>query len=116
MGSTVCFDDAWTAAFRALGKSPTGWTTFLPANFLVGILYGLVVRASPAQVWQRPESCFACGAGSMGGLLGDSADGHRADGSVPQQPFGHGHRAGPGGCESGGAAGGLALPGAVLEL
>jgi hypothetical protein len=34
----VYFDDAWTAAFRALGKNPTGWSTFIPANFLVGIL------------------------------------------------------------------------------
>ena len=37
-GHRVYFDDAWTAAFRALGKSPTGWSTFIPANFLVGIL------------------------------------------------------------------------------
>ena len=34
----VYFDDAWTAAFRALGKTPTGWSTFIPANFFVGIL------------------------------------------------------------------------------
>lgn len=32
------FDDAWTAAFRALGNSPTGWSDFIPANFLVEIL------------------------------------------------------------------------------
>jgi hypothetical protein len=31
-------DEAWRAAFAALGKSPTGWTTFIPANFWVGIL------------------------------------------------------------------------------
>jgi len=31
-------DAQWTAAFAALGKSPTGWTTFIPANFLVGII------------------------------------------------------------------------------
>src|ERR1017187_1832152 len=37
-GHRVYFDDAWTAAVRALGKSPTGWSTFIPANFLVGIL------------------------------------------------------------------------------
>jgi hypothetical protein len=37
-GHRVYFDDAWTAAFRALGKTPTGWSTFIPANFLVGIL------------------------------------------------------------------------------
>lgn len=30
----------WTAAFAALGKSPTGWAwaTFIPSNFLVGII------------------------------------------------------------------------------
>ena len=37
-GHRVLLDDAWTAAFRALGKNPTGWSTFIPANFLVGIL------------------------------------------------------------------------------
>jgi hypothetical protein len=37
-GHRVLLDDAWTAAFRALGKIPTGWTTYIPANFLVGIL------------------------------------------------------------------------------
>ena len=31
-------DAQWTAAFAALGKTPTGWTTFIPANFLVGII------------------------------------------------------------------------------
>lgn len=34
----VLLDEAWTAAFRALSKTPTGWATFIPANFLVGIL------------------------------------------------------------------------------
>jgi hypothetical protein len=33
----VLLDQAWTAAFRALGKTPTGWATFIPANFFVGI-------------------------------------------------------------------------------
>ncbi len=28
---------AWTAAFAALGRTPTGWMTFIPSNFLVGI-------------------------------------------------------------------------------
>lgn len=31
-------DAQWTAAFAALGKTPTGWTTFIPANFLVGVI------------------------------------------------------------------------------
>jgi hypothetical protein len=34
----VFLDDAWASAFRALGKTPTGWSTFIPANFVVGIL------------------------------------------------------------------------------
>ena len=33
----ILLRDAWTAAFNALGKNPTGWSTFIPANFLVGI-------------------------------------------------------------------------------
>jgi hypothetical protein len=37
-GHRVYLDDAWTAAFRALGKTPTGWSAFIPANFFVGIL------------------------------------------------------------------------------
>ncbi len=32
----VVLQDRWTAAFAALGKRPTGWATFIPANFLVG--------------------------------------------------------------------------------
>ena len=31
----VLFNNAWTAAFRALGKTPTGWGAFIPANFFV---------------------------------------------------------------------------------
>jgi hypothetical protein len=37
-GHRVLLDDAWTAAFRALGKTPTGWSTFIPGNFMVGIV------------------------------------------------------------------------------
>jgi hypothetical protein len=37
-GHRVYLDDAWTGAFRALGKTPTGWSAFIPANFFVGIL------------------------------------------------------------------------------
>ena len=37
-GHRVYLDDAWTAAFRTLGKTPKGWSTFIPANFFVGIL------------------------------------------------------------------------------
>jgi len=34
----LLLDAQWTAAFAALGKTPTGWATFIPANFLVGII------------------------------------------------------------------------------
>ena len=34
----IYLDDAWSAAFRALGKTPTGWSAFIPGNFLIGIL------------------------------------------------------------------------------
>jgi hypothetical protein len=40
----VLLDPQWTAAFAALGKIPTGWTTFIPSNFLVGI-FGVWVYA-----------------------------------------------------------------------
>ena len=33
----LILNQVWTAAFAALGRTPTGWTTFLPSNFLVGI-------------------------------------------------------------------------------
>jgi hypothetical protein len=38
VGHRLLLDDIWTAAFRALGKAPTGWLAFIPANFGVGIL------------------------------------------------------------------------------
>jgi len=28
----------WTSAFAALGKSPVGWASFIPANFILGII------------------------------------------------------------------------------
>ena len=34
----VLLDKQWTAAFAALGKTPTGWTIFIPSNFLIGII------------------------------------------------------------------------------
>ncbi len=34
----IYLDDAWSAAFHALGKTPTGWSAFIPGNFLIGIL------------------------------------------------------------------------------
>src|ERR1700735_2345591 len=38
VGHRVLLDDAWTAAFHALGKTPTGWLAFIPAHFGGGIL------------------------------------------------------------------------------
>ena len=37
-------DRAWAAAFATLGKEPTGWTAFIPANFWLGILAVLGYR------------------------------------------------------------------------
>jgi hypothetical protein len=44
----VMLDERWTAAFAALGKHPTGWTTVIPANFLVGFfIVWLYARLRP---------------------------------------------------------------------
>src|ERR1051326_5777526 len=32
----MLLQERWAAAFAALGKHPTGWAQFIPANFLVG--------------------------------------------------------------------------------
>ncbi len=45
----VLLDKQWTAAFAALGKKPTGWTTFIPSNFLVGSF------AVALYAWLRPR-------------------------------------------------------------
>ena len=34
----LLLDPQWTAAFAALGKTPTGWATFIPSCFLIGII------------------------------------------------------------------------------
>lgn len=31
-------DAAWTAAFAAIGKVPSGWSEFIPANFSLGVI------------------------------------------------------------------------------
>nr|ALS90502.1 5TMR of 5TMR-LYT [uncultured bacterium] len=38
MAHRVWLDADWREAFAALGKTPAGWTTFILANFLVGIV------------------------------------------------------------------------------
>jgi hypothetical protein len=45
----VLLDKQWTAAFSALGKKPTGWTTFIPSNFLLGSF------AVALYAWLRPR-------------------------------------------------------------
>lgn len=34
----VLLDPQWTAAFAALGKTPKGWTSIIPSNFVVGTI------------------------------------------------------------------------------
>jgi hypothetical protein len=59
----VLLDKHWTTAFAALGKKPTGWTTFIPSNFVVGsfavalfcrrsTLIGLGTRSLPLSSWR----------------------------------------------------------------
>ena len=50
----MLLDAQWTAAFAALGKTPTGWTTFIPANFLLGVI----------SVWLYTRLCPSYGPGS----------------------------------------------------
>jgi hypothetical protein len=45
----VLLDKQWTAAFAALGKKPTGWSTFIPSNFLLGSF------AVALYAWLRPR-------------------------------------------------------------
>lgn len=54
-------DAQWTAAFAALGKTPTGWGTFIPANFLVGVIaIGVYTRMTPAY-GPGPKTAFRTG-------------------------------------------------------
>jgi hypothetical protein len=34
----VLLDSAWTKAFAALGKTPTGWSIFIPSNFILAFV------------------------------------------------------------------------------
>jgi hypothetical protein len=38
----VLLDSAWTKAFAALGKTPTGWSTFIPSNFILAFISVLI--------------------------------------------------------------------------
>jgi hypothetical protein len=57
----IYLDDAWSAAFRALGKTPTGWSAFIPGNFLIAFCWsgctrvcGAVTAAARRQPCARP--------------------------------------------------------------
>jgi hypothetical protein len=58
----VLLDKQWTAAFAALGKKPTGWTTFIPSNFLVGIF------AVALYVWLRPRYSPTWNSAALAGI------------------------------------------------
>ena len=55
------FDNAWTAAFRALGRSPAGWSTFIPANFLVGILLVWLYARLRPRYGRGPKTALRAG-------------------------------------------------------
>ncbi len=57
----VYLDDAWTAAFRALGKTPTGWSTFIPANFFVGILLVWLYARLRPRYGRGPKTALRAG-------------------------------------------------------
>jgi hypothetical protein len=51
----------WTAAFAALGKTPTGWTTFIPANFVVGIISVWVYTRMSPKYGSGPQTAVRAG-------------------------------------------------------
>jgi hypothetical protein len=57
----VYLDDAWTAAFRALGKTPTGWSTFIPANFFIGILLVWLYARLRPRYGRGPKTALRAG-------------------------------------------------------
>ena len=114
-GHRIYLDDAWTAAFRALGKTPTGWSTFIPANFFIGILLVWLYARLRPRYGRGPKTALRSGLATWVVFW-----------VIPlmalcrwiysHQPAGSGHSAGRCGRGSGGAAGGVALLGAVLAL
>jgi hypothetical protein len=52
----IFLDAQWTAAFAALGKTPTGWTTFIPANFLVSVISILVYTRMTPKYGSGPKT------------------------------------------------------------
>jgi hypothetical protein len=69
----LLLDPQWKAAFAALGKTPTGWATFIPSNFLIGNIgiwiYAkfrpnvsvLSVPVDIGRVSHEVSTCFCCG-------------------------------------------------------
>jgi len=51
----------WAAAFAALGKTPTGWTTFIPANFLVGVISIWVYTRMSTKYGSGPKTAVRAG-------------------------------------------------------
>jgi hypothetical protein len=50
----ILLKHAWTRAFAALGKAPTGWTAFIPSNFIlafIGALFYVRVRRTGRPFW-----------------------------------------------------------------
>lgn len=51
-------DPAWRAAFATLGRTPRGWTAFIPANFWLGILAVAAYRWLAAREGPGPRTLF----------------------------------------------------------
>jgi hypothetical protein len=61
VGHRVLLDAAWTAAFRTLGKVPTGWLAFIPANLTVGILMVWFYARLQSHYGVGPTTAFRSG-------------------------------------------------------
>jgi hypothetical protein len=94
VGHRVLLNDAWTAAFRALGKTPTGWRAFIPANFFVGLLMVWFFRTTPIALRRRSNERLEVRVSNMGSVLANSYDVDYPNGSFSQQIAGlcHGLR------------------------
>jgi hypothetical protein len=53
--------EQWTAAFTALGKLPTGWAMFIPANFLVGFFTVWLYTRMRSQYGPGPRTGLRAG-------------------------------------------------------
>jgi hypothetical protein len=57
----VILHERWTAAFTALGKHPTGWAMFIPANFLVGFFTVWLYTRMRSQYGPGPRTGLRAG-------------------------------------------------------